>query len=392
MTRPGTPALVLGAGITALGVVRALGRRGVKVAVLGPRGDLAAHSRYAAAIRDPGALRAAEADLAHWLHRSHLGRLVLVPCSDRWAGRVADLPEEFRSDHPASVPLAGTLAQMTDKALFAALAARTGVSHPATWPVDSAQDLEQVPDSAWSRAFLKPRDSQAFFQTFGVKAFWVRSRDEARRRLAETALRGLVMQVQSWVPGPPSNHVFVDGFVDAGGEIRAIFVRRRLRMYPPDFGNSTFMESVAPADEPGAVDTARRLLAGVRYRGVFSLETKRHADDGAYYALEVNARPWWYVEFAARCGVDVSWLAYRDALGEPVDSVMEYSVGRRCVYPYYDWAAIRALGPTRPTHLGWLREVAGAAQPVWSAEDPIPSLMEVTGLIARAVHRRVVCV
>ena len=31
--------------------------------------------------------------------------------------------------------------------------------------------------------------------------------------------------------------------------------------------------------------------------------------------LEINARPWWYVELASRCGVDVCTMSYRDAFG-----------------------------------------------------------------------------
>jgi len=47
---------------------------------------------------------------------------------------------------------------------------------------------------------------------------------------------------------------------------------------------------------------------------VFSAEFKFDERDGLFKILEVNARPWWYVDFAARCGVDVCRMAYRDAL------------------------------------------------------------------------------
>ena len=50
----------------------------------------------------------------------------------------------------------------------------------------------------------------------------------------------------------------------------------------------------------------------------------------------MNARPWWYVDFAARCGIDVCDMAYRDALGGDVEPVTGYELGRRCVYPRLD--------------------------------------------------------
>ncbi len=89
-------------------------------------------------------------------------------------------------------------------------------------------------------------------------------------------------------------------------------------MFPLDFGNSTCMVSVAADEVAPAVASVERLLAHVGYRGIFSAEFKYDERDGLFKILEVNARPWWYVEFTARCGVDVCTLAYRDALGEAV--------------------------------------------------------------------------
>jgi hypothetical protein len=150
------------------------------------------------------------------------------------------------------------------------------------------------------------------------------------------------MMLQEYIPGPPTNHYFIDGFIDRGGVVRAIFARRRLRMSPPDFGNSTMQISVPVSDTGDASATLRTLLADIDYRGIFSAEFKRDPRDGAFNLIEVNARPWWYIEFAARCGVNVGEMAVRDALVEPVETISGYAVGRRCVFPYYDLDAVRA--------------------------------------------------
>ena len=76
---------------------------------------------------------------------------------------------------------------------------------------------------------------------------------------------------------------------------------------------------------------------------MFSAEFKLDPRDGRFKLLEVNTRPWWYVDFAARCGVDVCTMAYRDALGEGVDTVESYRTGVVCVYPYMDLSACQAL-------------------------------------------------
>jgi len=60
---------------------------------------------------------------------------------------------------------------------------------------------------------------------------------------------------------------------------------------------------------------------------VFSAEFKFDERDGLFKLLEVNARPWWYVDFADRCGVDVCGMAFRDALGEEIEPVTGYKLG-----------------------------------------------------------------
>ena len=92
-----------------------------------------------------------------------------------------------------------------------------------------------------------------------------------------------------------------------------------------------------------------RFLAALEYRGTFSAEFKRDERDGVWKLLEVNCRQWWYVGFAASCGVNVTRMTYRDALGLPVGPVDRYRIGVRCVHPYYDWQACARLLPRRGT-------------------------------------------
>ena len=133
----------------------------------------------------------------------------------------------------------------------------------------------------------------------------------------------------------------------------------------------------------------KSLFADIGYRGIFSAEFKRDLRDGTFNLIEVNARPWWYVEFAARCGVNVCALAVRDALGEPVETISSYAVGRRCVFPYYDLQAIRTeLSAGRLGLLGWASSWLGPYQPIFRWSDPLPSVGEVVALIGERVRRK----
>ncbi len=379
------PALVLGGGITGLGVLRILARARIPSLLVAGPDDLAFASRHARPAPASTGADSAPADFRGWLSGSSLERAVLIPCSDHWVRTVAALPAGLGLRFPASVPQSDALEVALDKSRFASLLARLRIAHPRTWPLAFDSDLAALPSDAFAHAFLKPRDSQAFFARYGVKGFWVKGRDEAAARLAELNAAALAVQLQEYVPGPPTSHVFVDGFADRTGTIRALLARRRLRMFPTDFGNSTLMVTIRLSEAAGAVDAVRAMVEALEFRGIFSVEFKQSEADRRWYALEMNARPWWYVDYAARAGIDVIRLAWLDAQELPVVTLGDYQIGRRCVYPYYDLFAARATGVGV---LAWLASLPGADQPVFRMSDLGPSWRETRALARRKFAQR----
>jgi len=318
---PGTPALVLGESVTALGVVRCLGRRGIRALRPGPHGDYASRSRWSQRLSlELGSSPSAEL-LADYLERLPVERAVIVPCSDDWTRAVAGLPVSVRERFPSTVPTPDAVGVFLDKADFAALVEREGVPHPRTIVSDDAAALSKWSSESSSSFFLKPTDSQKFTRRFGFKAMRVDDPSEIEGKLAEAAREGIELVLQEYVPGPTTSHHFVDGYAALDERVVARLGRRRVRMYPPDFGNSTCHVTIPFAQVAEAADELERLFASVGYRGIYSAEYKRDERDGALKLLEVNVRPWWYVEFAALCGVDVCHLAYREALGLPIEQV-----------------------------------------------------------------------
>jgi len=381
-----TKVFALGTGITVLGVLRTLSKADADVFTLREVDRFTRRSRWYRAA--PRALAGMKPDTLSQFLQGLPSPVVLMPCSDLWVRTVAALPPEVLARYPASIAPRQALDLLVDKARFGAALDRLKLPHPATRLMKAVEELDAVPDKVLQSSFLKPVHSQQFFARFGVKAFRIAGRSEAQDRLRECLRDGLEMVLQEYIPGPPTNHYFIDGFIDRNGVVRALFARRRLRMSPPDFGNSTMQISVPLGDTGDAIATLRALLADIDYRGIFSAEFKRDPRDDAFNLIEVNARPWWYVEFAARCGVNVTEMAVRDALGQPVETISTYAVGRRCVYPYYDFQAVRAeLSSGRLSTFAWARSWLGAYQPVFRWTDPLPAIGEVVALIAGRVRR-----
>jgi D-aspartate ligase len=147
--------------------------------------------------------------------------------------------------------------------------------------------------------------------------------------------------------------------------------------------------SVPLADVAQAVESARCVLDAVGYHGIFSAEFKRDPRDGLFKLLEINTRPWWFVDFAVRCGVDVCRMAYDDAQGVAVAPVSDYRVGATCVFPYYDFFAVQPMLSDRTmTWQRWVREIVPALQPVGCWDDPLPGVVAFTRVIKSAVRNR----
>ena len=146
-------------------------------------------------------------------------------------------------------------------------------------------------------------------------------------------------------------------------------------------------------DVASAVETLDKLFHSVPYRGIFSTEFKYDERDGLYKVIEINMRPWWYVEFATSCGINVCKLAYQDALGQDVTPLNDYAVGSSLVYSYYDLLSFLQLHREGKIKFwSWLGTWRGATHPIFNWSDPMPAVVKFftwfTNFVKRRIFRR----
>jgi D-aspartate ligase len=382
------PALVFGEGVTGLAVLRSLGRNRVPAYVAGRRVEIVGSSRwFRPAPGEPLDETSDPGPVARYLRELSFPRAVPIPCNDEWALAIASLPGDLAESFPAPVAPPEVIRLLVDKGLFAETTARLGVPTPRTIQVSKADDLEALDEPELRSFFVKPRQSQPFSERFGVKALRLTTRAQAAEVL--DAVAGHEVLLQEFIPGPPTGHVFLDGYVDRTGAMRACLARRRLRLHPPDFGNSTMSVTIRMSEAEQALESLRRLFDGIGYSGLFDAEFVHDERDVRFKILEVNARPWWQLELAGASGLDLALMAYRDALGLPLPEAGRYRVGRTWVHPLPDlraWWAARKSGDV----LGGspLRSWFRGANALFSWDDPKPVAEEVARLARRFVLRR----
>lgn len=388
----GPAAVVLGDGLTALGVTRCLVRREVPVRHLSSGSGMVetcrwyrplTEDRYPRLERDPEFLE------------SRLGEMlpsggVLFPCTDVSVITVAEMTAGDRGPFTSFLPSPEVVEGFVDKARLLELCRRTDVPQPPTVTIESEGRLRSL-DSAWfGGALLKPSRSQQFHRRYGLKSIPIGSRAEAldayRRYFADDA--GVVLQ--RLVPGPASEHLFLDGYRSPDGRLKGLLARDRERMHPPRTGNSSATVTVPLSGVGTARDHLTRLLEGADFHGIFNAEFKKDGS-GDVRLIEVNVRPWWYIEFAARCGVDTCAMAYVEALGGNAEPDLDYEVGRRCIF--FDLDLRAAVAEVRAGRFGpgdVLSSWMGSDRAIFAWDDPVAALRMTARRAWRALRSRIV--
>ena len=379
-------AVVLGNGISALGALRSLGRSGVPCDLLSSQSTLR-HSRFFSG-RYPIVPDLSESTVRDNLVRSIDDRLFLLPCSDSMVRVASRLAREYPGKFIAPLCEPSLLEIFLDKGRFAECLKSQRIAAPFSLAPESADSLMNIADELIPNLFLKPRDSQTFFARFKSKGLKVNNRRELEEKSNKLFSLKIPFIVQEFIPGGPTEHIFLDGVRDRNGNFLGLLARRRLRIYPPNFGNSTFMESIPIVDVQLAVTELEKLFEATKFTGIFSAEFKHDQRDSLFKILEVNVRPWWYNEFATQCGVNVALLAYRSLLDLPVERATAVC-GKRCIHPYYDYYAHLATKPSGPgSWLKWIFDVWGSSNPWLCWDDPLPGLFEATATCWESVTRR----
>lgn len=353
------PALVLsclGAPEGDLSLTRSLGEQGVPVIVLSeyaaPPSSRSRHCR--AFLHVPGFTR--DPALLLDVLRTVRGRLgvapIVFPSAD--PDLVALLALHGRLDDVAisTLPAADLTHTLNDKAAFEGLAERCGLPVPRSLAV--GEDEVGQPRRDWrERAaaltfplMAKPACPSAWQadavpqEVRTAKALRlddVAALDHLARSLPPSSWAQTLLQ--EYVPGGDEEHYGVHACVDAAGRILATSVTRNWRVYPPYAGGGCCMESV---DEPALEALGLEALRRVGFRaGIANMDFKRHALTGEFKLLEINPRISQAHILSTRAGVNLPWIAWRDACGLPALARPQRRIGLRYVNEVDDLLSLR---------------------------------------------------
>jgi predicted ATP-grasp superfamily ATP-dependent carboligase len=158
-----------------------------------------------------------------------------------------------------------------------------------------------------------------------------------------------------------------------------------VRQHPRGFGEARIAESHW-VDE--VVEVSLRLLSELSFHGVSGTEYKRDARDGRLKLMEVNARHWLHHPLATAAGVNLSHIAYCDALGRPIEGARQNDGVRWAdmTHEVRDSLCEIARGEmSLGTWFAGLRNVQVDA--VYSVGDPAPAFRSLLTAAGTRFHR-----
>jgi predicted ATP-grasp superfamily ATP-dependent carboligase len=268
---------------------------------------------------------------------------------------------------------------LVDKGRFQALARRLELPVPAARVLDPSMD--PVPLDLEFPVALKPlvrRVDQWTPIGGAAKALRLDTPLSLVSYWPRLVRAGIPVLLQQLIPGPETSiesyHVYVDEYGETVGE----FTGRKIRTWPPAYGDST---ALVITDSPAVTTLGRDLVRRLGLRGVAKFDFKR-APDGRLYLLEINPRFTLWHHLGARAGVNIPALVYADLAGLPRAGMRQARAGARWCKPWDDVSAARAAGISFLRWLPWALSCEAMRVVAW--DDPMPF---VRGVLWRVMSR-----
>jgi predicted ATP-grasp superfamily ATP-dependent carboligase len=320
-------------------------------------------------------------------------KAVLVPCTDtsvlsisRWRARLADA-------YHIPLPADDTVELLTDKARFAAHAARLGLPAPPTRILRDRRDAEDAAASLRFPCMLKPPVKTPRWESGSrEKVHKVDGPTELLAVYDELAPLAEVLVAQEWIGGSEGDHFTCNAYFDRRSRPLVTFVTRKIRQWPPQTGAACL---AIEARNEAVRDATIRVFSGAGFWGLGYLELKRDARTGNHLIIEPNVgRPTGRSASAEAAGVELLYAMYCDVTGLPLpaDRLEQRYRGTKWIYfgrdvraAFYHWRR----GDL--TVAEWARSLRGPiTDAVFSWRDPVPFCLDALrgfGLLRAGVRR-----
>lgn len=323
-------AFILGESINALGVAKALGRKGVPTYLIQASPDpVSGATRFAQTHLAPDPIHETEAYLTFLekLQKPLSLPSVLLPTTDITVMVISENRERLAKRFNFVIPSHNVIQRVTSKEGFYELAVKHHLPVPRTFAAESLEDIRKILNQLEFPCAIKPYYSHVWRTTvfrsrFGriqiVKVDTPQELLDTYRVFSEFDPR---MVIQEFIQGDDDHEYSLHTYTSKDGKTMINFLAHKIRLDPIHHGSAAFIEST---HVPEIFQQGNNFLRNLGYRGMSSFQFKWDPIRQKYFAIELNPRfsLWNYLE--PSCGVNYPFINYLDSLNMPFEIPSDY--------------------------------------------------------------------
>ena len=366
----GSPlAVVVGADLNGLGVVRSLAKAGVPMAVLDT--DLrkpTLSTRFGSKIRVPALSGEPFVESLVQFARTLKQKSVLILTQEDSVASVSWHREQLEKFYFFSMPSKSTMQMLMNKSSFQQSAEDLKSPIPRSVRLTANIDLERIYLLRYP-CVVKPLVKNADYSRRFAKAYKVSSARDAAQLWTEmsTVVSDAIMQ--EWIEGNDSDVYFCLQYRGPSGAPPISFVGRKVCQWPPMIGGTASCISAKDVFDE-LVASTNKYFEAVGFIGLCSMEYKRDARDNRFYMVEPTVgRTDYQEEIATLNGVNIPFAAYCGELG--LQHLASTSISPpRAWRDSISYARARLAGAPDPLQL--ISPGAKVIDALFRANDPMP--------------------
>ena len=325
-------------------------------------------------------------------------KVVLFPLSDEHVLLFSRERERLQNYCLYLMPDHETVSNLVTKDGLDKIVRKFNIPGPRTFFLDGICSIESIAERLDYPVILKPTES-TYWHTSEITALLRKGLIACRAKTIECQTAQELIDsynkissfdnrlvVQEIIPGEDSRLVYISFYLDQDSAPLGIFAGRKYRVLPTGFGSASYARSMYDLE---LEKLALMVLKAVNYRGLGGIEFKLDSRDNQYKIIEFNARFGMWDGLGAKCGVDLAYLAYCDALNIPQEPVRFYNENMIWV----DWqrdtrAAIDYIKKGQLTFGEWLKSLRGKKMwAIYSADDWRPGAAFTFRLMGKLINR-----
>ena len=389
------PAVVLGAGINGLNIIRSLGKRGIPIIdATVPSSDYSLKSRYIKKVYfesliGPDLVKA----LLH-LRKSLDNKAVLFCTSDLDVVTVSRHRRELQQWYHIILPPHNVVETLMNKKLFYDFALRNNFLVPKTYFTNTANEAEEISRIISYPCIIKPQYHDEYWSlnllsVYGIKVLYAQNRDEYVNHFKRFKIETRPLIIQEWIDGGDTDVFFCLTYISRYYQPLAIFTGKKIRQYPPLTGSTSLAESVW---NPTVADNTLKVLTKARCFGICSVEFKRCPRTDKFYITEPTVgRVDTQEGISISAGMDIPYLCYLDAIGQTPAPMVHFEEGIKWINEPYDIYSIKEYLTNGQSSLkDLLSKYKGKrSYSLWSLDDIRPSLIFFLSIFKKLLQKAI---